>query len=118
MKQKYIDDTHRQIENSSIPILFGKLICDMSQWNRSQTYFRHLFSDSHDEDSAWMEYFIGQTHQWKGEWHEARIFYDRAYNRMMQGEPIRAKDSSIVLSNIGAILHSQGKYDEAYDVHQ
>ena len=35
----YIHDTRRQIENLSIPIIFGKLICDMSQWNQSQKYF-------------------------------------------------------------------------------
>ena len=29
--QKYIDDTRRQIQDLSIPIIFGKLICEMSQ---------------------------------------------------------------------------------------
>jgi hypothetical protein len=42
IKQKYIDDTHRQIENLSISIIFGQLICDISQWN--------LLNDSYDED--------------------------------------------------------------------
>jgi hypothetical protein len=30
LRQKYIDDTDRQMKNLSIPIIFGKLICDMS----------------------------------------------------------------------------------------
>jgi len=33
--QKYIDDTRRQIENLSIQIIFGKLMCDMCQWDQS-----------------------------------------------------------------------------------
>ncbi|CAF4149535.1 unnamed protein product, partial [Adineta steineri] len=36
IKQKYIDDTRRQFQDLSISIIFGKLICDMSQWNQSQ----------------------------------------------------------------------------------
>ena len=118
IKQKYIDDTHRQIEDLSIPIIFGKLICDMSQWNQSQIYFEHLLNDSHDEDLAWIEHSIGQAHHWKGEWNEARKYYDRAYDRMMKTEPVRIKDSAIVLSDIGEILYLQGKYEEAYEFHQ
>ena len=37
---------------------------------------------------------------------------------MMHSEPIRIKDSAVVLSNIGEILHLQGKYEEAHDFHQ
>ena len=40
--QKYIHDTRRQLEDLSIPIIFGKLVCDMSQWDQSQKYFEHL----------------------------------------------------------------------------
>ncbi len=46
IKQKYIDDTRRQIDDLSITIIFGKLICDMSQWNQSLMYFEHFLNDS------------------------------------------------------------------------
>jgi len=46
--QKYIHDIHRQIEDLSIQIIFGKLICDMSQWDQSQKYFEHILIDLHD----------------------------------------------------------------------
>jgi hypothetical protein len=104
IKQKYIDDTRRQIEDLSIPIIFGKLICDMCQWNQSQTYFEHLLNDQHDEDLAWIEHSTGQCHRWKGEWNEARKYYDRSYNRMLTTEPVRVKDSAVALSDIGEIL--------------
>jgi tetratricopeptide (TPR) repeat protein len=116
--RKYIDDTHRQIEDLSIPIIFGKLICDMGQWNQSQIYFEHLLNDSHDEDLVWIEHSIGQVHHWKAEWNEARIYYDRAYDRMMNSEPARIRDSALILSDIGEILYLQGKYEEAYEFHQ
>jgi tetratricopeptide (TPR) repeat protein len=116
--QKYIHDTRRQIEDLSIPIIFGKLICDMCQWNQSQKYFQHLLNNPHDEDLAWIEHSIGQAHHWKGEWNEARKYYVLSYERMMHTEPVRIKDSAVVLSNIGEILYLQGKYEEAFDCHQ
>ncbi|CAF4374093.1 unnamed protein product, partial [Adineta steineri] len=117
--EKYIEDTHRQIENVSISIIFGKLMCDMNEWNQSQKYFEFLMNGlSCNEDSAWIEHSMGQVHHWKGEWNEARIFYDRAYDRMMKVDPIRMKDSALVLTNIGEILHLQGNYEESYEFHQ
>ncbi len=116
--RKYIEDTHRQIEDLSIPIMFGKLLCDMSEWNQSQEYFQRLMNNSPNEDRAWIEHSIGQAHQWKGEWDKARWYYDRVYDQMMQHEPIRIKDSAIVLSDIGEILYVQGKYEECLDFHQ
>ncbi|UJR17257.1 hypothetical protein I4U23_004152 [Adineta vaga] len=116
--EKYIHDVHRQYEDLSLSIIFGKLICDMSQWNQSQTYFEHLLNDSPNEDFAWIEFNLGQTHHWKGEWNKARVYYDQAYQRLMQTEPNRIKDSAIVLSTIGELLYRDGKYEEAYDYHQ
>ncbi|CAF4179741.1 unnamed protein product [Adineta steineri] len=118
--KKYIEDTHRQIENASISIIFGKLMCDMNEWNQSQKYFEFLMNDlsSNHEDLAWIEHSMGQVHHWKGEWNEARIFYDRAYDRMIKTDPVRMKDSALVLTNIGEILHLQGNYEESYEFHQ
>jgi tetratricopeptide (TPR) repeat protein len=115
--QKYIDDTHRQTEDLSIPIIFGKLIFDMNQWNQSQIYFQHLLNNPYDEDLARIEECLGQTYEWKREWTEARTWYDRAYDRMMKTEPTRLKDSADVLFNIGEILNQEGKYEEACELH-
>ncbi|CAF4340152.1 unnamed protein product, partial [Adineta steineri] len=56
--KKYIEDTHRQIENVSISIIFGKLMCDMNKWNQLQKYFQYLLNDlsSNHEDLAWIEH--------------------------------------------------------------
>ena len=118
IKDRYINDVRHQYEDLSIPIIFGKLICNMSQWNQSQTYFEHLLNDPHDEDLAWIEHSLGQAHHWKGEWNEARFYYDLSYDRMIKTEPARIKDSSIVLSDIGELLYLEGNTEEAYEFHQ
>ncbi|CAF4450826.1 unnamed protein product, partial [Adineta steineri] len=119
IKQKYIDDTRRQFQDLSISIIFGKLICDMSQWNQSQIYFEYLLNNySHTEDLAWIEHGLGQAYHWKGEWNQSRIYYDRSYERMMKNEPARIKDSAVILSDIGEILYLQGQIEESFNFHQ
>ncbi|CAF1428936.1 unnamed protein product [Adineta steineri] len=119
IKQKYIDDTRCQLQDLSISIIFGKLICDMSQWNQSQVYFEYLLNNySYKEELAWIEHGLGRAHHWKGEWNESRIYYDRSYERMMKNEPVRIKDSAVILSDIGKILYLQGQTEESYEFHQ
>ncbi|CAF3951017.1 unnamed protein product, partial [Rotaria sordida] len=102
IKEKYIKDSHRQMEGLSMRILFGRLMCDMGQWNQSQQFFEHLLnnSNSNNEDIGKIEYSLGEVLQWKGEWSEARRYYDLAYERMMNIKPIRLKDSADILFNI------------------
>ncbi|CAF1438883.1 unnamed protein product, partial [Adineta steineri] len=126
IKEKYLTDTHRQIESLSIPIIFNL---------------------------SWIEYFIGQTFYEIGQLNEARLCYDRAiksnkinlqdsavilsaickvlysqgkYDQVLeflqQALEIREKyyehfhvDIAISLDNISDILIDQTKYDQALE---
>jgi tetratricopeptide (TPR) repeat protein len=114
----YIEETHRQTEEKSVGIVFGRLMCNLGEYDKSQKYFEQLLKDPNGEDVAWIEYNIGRALDFKGEWNVAREYYDHAYDRMIKAEPARIKDSVYVLNNIGNILDSQGKYNEALDYHQ
>ncbi|CAF4735006.1 unnamed protein product, partial [Rotaria sp. Silwood2] len=114
----YIELKQKHKEKRSISIVFGRLFCNLGEYDKSQTFFQHLFNDSSDEDLAWIESNIGRVLSFKRDWNEARIYYDRAYNRMMNNKPPRINDSAHVLNNIACILPNQGKYDEALEYHQ
>jgi len=114
----YLEEMQQEAEEKSIAIVFGKLMCDLGQYDKSQKYFEHMLNESNDEDPAWIEFNIGRPLYGKGEWNTAREYYDRAYNRLVNAKPARIKDSAYVLKDIGTILSKQGKYDEALDCHQ
>ena len=114
----FIEETQRHAEDQSIAIVFGRLMCNLGEHDKSQKYFEQMLNEPNGEDLAWIEYNIARAFDFKGEWDEARKFYDRAYTQMINAKPPRVKDSAIVLNNIGAILDSQGNYDEALDYHQ
>jgi len=114
----FIEETQREAGDQSITIVFGKLMCNLGEYDKSQKYFEQMLNEPNGEDLAWIEYNIGQAFDFKGEWDEARKFYDRAYDRMINAKPSRIKDSAAVLDNIGGILYHQGKHDEALDYYQ
>jgi Tfp pilus assembly protein PilF len=113
----YIEEAQRATEEKSVVVVFGRLMCNLGQHDKSQKYFEQLLNDSNDEDIAWIELNIGRALHFKGEWKQAREYYDRAYHLLMKNKPARIKDSAQVLNNIGNILRQQGQYDEALDYH-
>jgi tetratricopeptide (TPR) repeat protein len=114
----YVAETQNETEKTSVAIVFGRLMCKLGQYNKSQKYFEELLKDPNGEDVAWIEFNIGLAFLFKSEWEEARKYYDRAYDRMMNATPARIKDSAHVLNNISVILCHQKKYDEALNYHQ
>ncbi|CAF4562150.1 unnamed protein product [Rotaria socialis] len=109
----YIELTLRETEEKSVAIVFGRLMCNLGQYDKSQHYFEQLRKDPNGENLAWIEFNIGRVLCYKGEWKEARDHFDCAYDRMVANKPVRVKDSTRVLDKIGLILENQGKYDEA-----
>ncbi|CAF4480491.1 unnamed protein product [Rotaria sp. Silwood2] len=114
----FIELTQKETDELSVSIVFGRLLCSIGEYDKSQKYFQKLLHDSNDEDHAWIEFNIGRAIDFKGEWIEARKYYERAYDQMMKNKPARIKDSAHVLNNIGNILNREGKYDEALKYHQ
>ncbi|CAF3398175.1 unnamed protein product, partial [Rotaria sp. Silwood2] len=55
-----------------------------------------------------VEYSLGEVLQWKGEWSEARKYYDHAYDGIIHVKPTRFKDLANILFNIGEILYQEG----------
>jgi tetratricopeptide (TPR) repeat protein len=114
----YIERTQKETEEKSVSIVFGKLMCNLGQYDKSQRYFEQLLIDPNGEDIAWIEFNIGRALYFKGEQKQAREYYDRAYKRMMNIEQPRIKDSAQILNNIGLILENQENYDEALEYYQ
>ncbi|CAF0983533.1 unnamed protein product [Didymodactylos carnosus] len=115
IRQSYIEEKRREAKTKSVTIMFGELMCEIGQYEKSEKYFAHLLADPNDEDLVSIESGIGRALAFKEEFHAARGYYARAYNRMMNEKPPRISQSAYLLNNIGCNLDERGKYDEALD---
>ncbi|CAF4094153.1 unnamed protein product, partial [Rotaria sordida] len=114
----YINLTQKEIEEKSVAIVFGRLMCNLGQYDQSQKYFEELLQKPDGENIAWIEFNIGQALDYKGKWEQAKIYYDRAYDRMIKAKPVRMKDAAQVINNVGGIFYRQGNYAKSLDSHQ
>lgn len=114
----YIELTQNETREKSVAIVFGQLMCNVGEYDKSQKYFEQLLNQPEGEDTIWIEFNIGRALDYKGHWKEAKIYYDRVYDRMIKASPARIKDSTRVINSIGGILYRQGEYHEALEYHQ
>jgi Tfp pilus assembly protein PilF len=56
----YIDFAQTKTEEKSVSIVFGRLMCSSSQYDKSQKYFEELLNDPNVEDIAWIEVNIAE----------------------------------------------------------
>ncbi|CAF1228277.1 unnamed protein product [Adineta ricciae] len=114
----YMNLTKQEVESKSVAIVLGQLMCNLGQYNQSQEYFEELLKEPNGEDLAWIEFNIGQALDYKSQWEQARTYYNRAYDRMIEAIPPRVKDVAVVMNNIAGSLYRQGKFNEALDLHK
>jgi len=117
LTKSYIEEVQRFADEQSITLVFGRLICDLGEYDKAQKYFEDLLNEPNGDDPAWIEFNIGRVFYRKGLLNEARDYYDRAYKRMLNETSIRMKDLSHIKNNIGNILFAQENYDEALKYH-
>ncbi|UJR11319.1 hypothetical protein I4U23_015500 [Adineta vaga] len=98
---------NEKTEKQSATIVFGKLMCDLGKYDQSQKYFEQLLQNPNGEDIAWIEHNLGRIFHLKGQWEEARYYYNCAYDVMMTEIPARIKDSACVFNNIGLLFNDQ-----------
>ncbi|CAF1009461.1 unnamed protein product [Rotaria sordida] len=116
--RNYIELTQKETEEMSVAIVFGRLMYNLGQYEKSQKYFQELLNNPNGEDIPWIQYNIGRVLQFKGQWNEAREYYQQAYHRMIDSIPPRIKDAAHVINSIGIMLYQHGKYNQALDYHQ
>ncbi|CAF3335825.1 unnamed protein product [Rotaria sp. Silwood2] len=117
--KEHIELNRKDEEETSIELIFGKLLIDMGQYDQSLKYFQSLLLHDHTQkdDIAKINNLVGSTYYNKGDLEKAREYYKLAYNLMMNDKPIRIKDSARPLTNIGLIYHRKGQYDRALELY-
>ncbi|CAF1108876.1 unnamed protein product [Didymodactylos carnosus] len=113
--REYIKLNRKELEQRSVAIMFGSLLCDMEQYDKSMKYFENLFQNPQGENISDIEFNLGRAHDFRGEYAQALQLYEHSYATMMMSKPVPEKASARVLNNIGGVYNSKGEYDRALD---
>ncbi|CAF1206617.1 unnamed protein product [Didymodactylos carnosus] len=113
--REYIKLNRKELEERSVAVMFGSLLCDMGQCDKSMKYFENLFQNHEDENISHIEFNLGRTHDLRGEYDKALQLYEHSYGTMMMSKPVPKKASARVLNNIGNVYYKRSEYDRALD---
>ncbi|CAF4153482.1 unnamed protein product, partial [Rotaria sordida] len=113
--KEYIELNRKEEEESSIELIFGKLLIDIGQYDQSLKYFQSLLLNdpAQNQDIARINNLIGSAYHSKGNLEKALEYYERAYDLMINVRRMRLKDSARPLTNIGLVYHQKGQYNHA-----
>ncbi|CAF1364850.1 unnamed protein product [Rotaria sordida] len=117
--KEHIELNRKDEEETSLELIFGRLLIDMGQYDQSLKYFQSLMLNDYTQkdDIAKINNLIGSAYYNKGDLDKALEYYELAYNLMMNDKPVRIKDSARPLTNIGLIYHRKGQYDRALELY-
>ncbi|CAF4373665.1 unnamed protein product [Didymodactylos carnosus] len=113
--REYIKLNRKELEERSVAIMFGSLLCDMGQYDKSMKYFENLFQNPQGENISDIEFNLGRIHHFRGEYAQALQLYEHSYATMMMSKPVPEKASARVLNNIGLVYGNKGEYGRALD---
>ncbi|CAF1448996.1 unnamed protein product, partial [Didymodactylos carnosus] len=115
---EYIDRVRKEMEETSLTLLFSRLICDIGEYNKSEMFLKRMLAllPENHADIPHIYLSIGRANYFKGELEEALNNYNLA-NTIIRTRSKTDTHSDIarVLHHIGNIYLEYKQYDMAID---
>ena len=116
--REYINENRLNMTNTSVRVIFGKLLMDMGQYEKGLRYFQQLIQEPEVDDLVWAHVNLGSIYRCLGQHTEAKAHYAVAYDLCIDTEPQLYRDAASIIDNLGVIWDDMGRLDEALDCHK
>ena len=115
-----ISTMRQKFQNCNINLLFGRLLLDMAQYSKAESYFQMMLQTlpkSH-EDIASVYDHMGDLNMQTTNWNEALRNFNIAYEIKKKKRPLNHPDISATLNSIGNYYKIIGDNDQALEYYQ
>ncbi|CAF2982275.1 unnamed protein product [Rotaria sp. Silwood2] len=116
--EQYIEYQKKQLEETSVNIVFGYILIDIGQYSKSEMYFKSLLETlptDHEDRIACYQY-VARAQHFEGKLSKALYSYQQVY--AMQHEKCDSLDKTDNLFFLGAINTEIGQYKNAMNFFQ
>ncbi|UJR19067.1 hypothetical protein I4U23_022198 [Adineta vaga] len=113
ISQEYIQSNRREMVGESSAIAFPSLLADMGEHTQALKFYEQLLFNDSGEDQAKIFHGIGSIYSVKRQFDKAIANLSHAYQLMINADPQRVEESTIVLNSLGNVHTSKGEYDKA-----
>ncbi|CAF1369806.1 unnamed protein product [Rotaria sordida] len=118
LAQEYIKYNNQRFMTTSVVIMFGYLLTEIGQYDKSEKYFQRLLENPNGEDLPVIYCYMGAAKSHQGDYETALKYDQQSYDMLINTQPPRELASSYVLNDIGCIFHRKEHYDDALDCHK
>ncbi|CAF1501102.1 unnamed protein product, partial [Didymodactylos carnosus] len=119
LAKEYTEYQKKKVADSNIVLMFGHLLADMGEFEKSQKYFENVLSGSpNDEEVACVYNNIARALRLKGEYTRALDNYQKSYNLHMAAKHPRYVSASKTLNGIGITYSEMKDYPKAWECFQ
>ncbi|UJR08021.1 hypothetical protein I4U23_012299 [Adineta vaga] len=122
LAQEYIKQHQYQIATNSAMLIYGRLLNEIGQYDKSQHYFENLLNKSNESDQVFIHYHLGIIHCNKGHYEKALEYYQTSYDILTKTIAPSSSSSSSqkasianVLNDIGTVYNIKGDYETSLD---
>ncbi|CAF1577960.1 unnamed protein product, partial [Didymodactylos carnosus] len=102
LAKEYIEYQRKKLADSNIVLMFGHLLADMGEYEKSQKYFENVLRNRpNDEEVACVYNNLGRALRLKGEYNRALDNYRKSYNLHRLAKHPRLVSASKTMNGIG-----------------
>jgi tetratricopeptide (TPR) repeat protein len=115
---QYIEYQKKQLEETSVNIIFGDILIDIGQYSKSEMYFKSLLETlpiDHEDRIACYQH-VARAQHFQGKLNEALDSYQQVYG--MQHEKCDNLNKTDYLFCLGAVNTDFGRYQDAMNFFQ
>lgn len=114
ISHEYIQSNRREMVGTSCEIAYASLLADMGKYTQAQKVYERLIHDDSGEDQARIFHGIGTIYSAKRDFDKAIQNLSHAYRLMINTDPQRVEESTVVLNSLGNVFTAKGEYDKAF----
>ncbi|CAF1015675.1 unnamed protein product [Didymodactylos carnosus] len=113
--KEWISMNRNEIKATSVAIMFGTLLAEMGEYNKSLKYFENLAQNPQEENLSLIYDNIGHGYRLKRDYDKALCNYQRAYDLSLNAQPSRVQDTMRISNNIGVVYYEMKEYKTALE---
>jgi Tfp pilus assembly protein PilF len=114
--REYIEYQKQCVNQSEPSLMFGYLLANMGQYEKSKQYFEQILQKSpNDEKTACIYSNLARIYRLNGQYTRAIEYYQLAYSMHTNVQPRRYLSAARALNGLGIVYNEQHEYKAALD---
>jgi tetratricopeptide (TPR) repeat protein len=115
LAKEYIEGQKQKAAQANVVLMLSQLLLDMGEYAKAEKYLHSIIDSSNpsDEERAGIYLYFGRAYCLKGDFSQAKDYYNVAFDLHMNARPKRLYSAANTLNGIGVVHSKQNNHQAA-----